>query len=628
LRFPVELHEEESIPGALVRGVRDNVLEHSSIFFEDADLPKRNAGRTLVMPRHGLERLANFLGCDLDSLTCRAGTISSLGPRASSIHFGDLALERADVELTRRRVAPITLGRISFHHEAWLFSLLPYCPVSLERLVDGCSACGASIGWTKCWGIGVCEWCNVPIAPSSEAPLPEDHAPDFRFFSSLLSPRRHVRQAAVQELPPPFHEISTGLIVTMALRLGQFCRDEPVTSVRRESLKRLDPILLASVITTGTAMIRNWPEAVRGWARDSFARRMDDLEGFHQTRFQIRRLADPKLEHPTQIRMIREALPTEFGAFASSAALGRFITATELKRRTSVKQDRMGFIRDSLEDRRLPGLVRVRSQFNVQLVDEFEERYRTSIRLRRITRAMTLPAYAIEQMVCLDVIPMERDDAVRQARYGMCVQRKSVEDLHAQIRRRAAASQVPPDALPLETAARQIGGREKPWGAIFTALIRGEIRFWLQKGEVTSRTILVQPSTLGWFNDIVFDASGYSFSFSDTINRSDTEEILNIPPKYITLLVSGGLLMFSGGTSEKCIAREDVLRLARQMVSPAELGFAMGRHPKNASATASKMGVRPIGCGWSRDDLTQLRIIGSIETRATLKSQLLPSCKK
>lgn len=611
MRFPVDVRDEESIPGALVKGIRDNVLERASVFFDDAGLTQRKAGLTQVMSPSELERLAAFMKCDVRALASRAGTLKRRGTKSLSASFGALELHGADVELERRRIGPTTLRDQPFHHDAWLFSLLPYCPVSLERLVENCSTCGTGLGWSRCWGIGVCEWCRNQVEPSGEPPLLAELAENYRTFADLLSPREDVRRAANLQLPPIFHDVAPGSIVTMALRLGQICRADQVVGVRRESLRHLDPTLLASVVTTGTSMMRTWPDSFVQWAMSEFDDRCDDLQGHHRIRAQIKRLGNPRLEDHAQVRLVRAALPQEFGSFVHSAASKPFVTATEFKRRTSVKPERLNVIRQDLEDRRLPGLERIRSQLNVRRVREFEERYRTSLRLRCLTFQFMLPTYAIEQMVCMDLIPQESDRVVRMARRGMCVQQASVDQLVSEIRGQVLRGAGPSDAIPIEAAARQIGGREKPWGAIFKALSEGGLEFWLSNEEkVTSRTIRVRAASLAQFQHIVFEtAPHYAFPFLKTINSSEVEEILNVAPKYLPLLVDQRLLSLSSESGRNSADKSDVLRLARLMVSPAELGFAMGQHPRPAGRVVAKLGVRRVGCGWSRADLVEAGIV-------------------
>lgn len=610
MRFSVPLADDESIPGALVKGIRTNVLERTSVMFDDTGLPRRKAGFVQMMPAEELEQVARFMRCDADALIARAGTIVRRTHRSASIHFGDLRLDTGDIDFERRRIAPTTLRDHPHHREAWLFTLLPYCPVSLERLVGECTTCETALAWSRGWGIGVCEWCRKPVPPSAEPSLASQFAADYRLFADLLSPRASVRKSAMLQLPAALQELAPGSVVSMALRLGRTCRPDPLDGVRRHSLSRLGAPLLASIITTGTRLMRSWPDGFKAWARAGFERNAGDLEGHHRVRAQIKRLGNPKVEDAAQARLVREALPQEFASFVHSAASGDFVTATQFKLRTSVKQQHLELIREELEERRLPGRTRVRSQLNAARVDEFDTRYRTSLRLRRLTFQLDLPTYALEQMVCLGLLPAEQDTAVRTARHGMCVQQASVDALIEQVRDGRSRAAAPLDAIPIRAAARGMGGREKPWAAIFQALCKGQIEFWLCDDAVSSKSILVRPASLSRFQAQRFNPRDFpDFPFSTTINHNEAGEILNLTFAYMSWLIEDGHLSFEQRGTILVAPKKDVLDLARKMVSPAELGYAMGMTSRAAGREAEAMGVRRIGPGWSRRDLEDFYLV-------------------
>ncbi|MET1112960.1 MAG: hypothetical protein ABWX67_15695 [Allosphingosinicella sp.] len=94
------------------------------------------------------------------------------------------------------------------------------------------------------------------------------------------------------------------------------------------------------------------------------------------------------------------------------------------------------------------------------------------------------------------------------------------------------------------------------------------------------------------------------------------EEILNVAAKYLPMLVEGNLLTLSGGSREKVVKKVGVIGLARLMVLPAELGFAMKQPPRRAGRAVFKLGIRLIGCGWSRVDLVEPGMIPALRQQA------------
>ena len=224
-----------------------------------------------------------------------------------------------------------------------------------------------------------------------------------------------------------------------------------------------------------------------------------------------------------------------------------------------------------------------------------------------------LPTYALEQMVCLEVLPEERERSVKIARHGMCVQQAEFDRLSADIRGNARGTRLPLESIPLEAAARQIGGREKPWGAIFDALRRGKMEYWLSGPAISSRTVRVLPSAFEAFRQVTFDASIYpNFPFESSIVSAEVEEILNVHPANLPLLVEHGLISFERSSNKNFASRVDVVGLAEKMVSSAELSYALKVGPRKVAAVAFRMGARPLGCGWSRAHLVALGVLAPL----------------
>lgn len=613
MRFPVIIEPDESIPGALARGIRDNVLERSSIFFEDAGVRSRPVGLLQTAPLEDVERLARFMGCSPEDLAARSGNLMRQSGHATFVEFGDLRLPVGDVGFERRRISPLSLAENGHHRETWMFMLLPYCPESLERLIDSCPRCGVALGWRRCWGIGVCEWCRHPVAPSSEAPLPRSLADNYRYFAALLTPREQQRKACVRQLPASLHETSAEALITMALRLGQICRPEPILWKRREELYRLEPQLLASVIATGTEMLRTWPGAFVEWSHSEFHRTSDDLAAFTTLKSNIRLLGNTRRNNPDMARLMQQVIPQEFGRFADCPARATQMNSRQFRVRMGLKSETFVKIRADLEERRLPTAKRVRSQLDAAKVNTFVERYPTSRRLNKLASNLMMPTYALEQMVCLGVLTEEEDPIVKAARHGMCVQQEEFDELIADMRGKKSLAGVPDGVVALETAARQIGGREKPWGSIFHALRSGELDFWLADDTVTSRSIRILPQALKSFSKVVFDPRRYpTFPFVHSLSKNEVEEILNIHPKNLPILVEQGLISFEKAIGSIRADRSAIARLARRMASPAELGHALNETSSRVASVVSRLGVRPIGCGWSRMDCIRLGILSPL----------------
>jgi len=134
--------------------------------------------------------------------------------------FEDLVLSRSRFETRRRRIASIALAAGGRHRVGWMDRLLPYCPETLERLVDSCSECAGPLLWTGAGRIDVCGRCGETVQPSAAAPLPAALAEDYRAFAGLSSPIRGYRLPILAALPVRLAGVPCGTLSRLAFTSG------------------------------------------------------------------------------------------------------------------------------------------------------------------------------------------------------------------------------------------------------------------------------------------------------------------------------------------------------------------------------------------------------------------------
>src|SRR3546814_15092503 len=94
------------------------------------------------------------------------------------------------------------------------------------------------------------------------------------------------------------------------------------------------------------------------------------------------------------------------------------------------------------------------------------------------------------------------------------IKRSSSEVLYSRLETTAQPSPTGPGTAPLGTAARRVGGRMKPWGAIVAALLDGSIPYWLASGPNYARRIRVRRADMARFDQTDFfeaDYPGFAF---------------------------------------------------------------------------------------------------------------------
>src|SRR3546814_20726943 len=89
--------------------------------------------------------------------------------------------------------------------------------------------------------------------------------------------------------------------------------------------------LLVSVVTNGTAMLRNWPQSLKHWSQDEFDRLAPDYSAIRKSRHTIKVMARDNVLHPPQKQFFQMALPEIFaGLYHSIADSEETIPGTEV----------------------------------------------------------------------------------------------------------------------------------------------------------------------------------------------------------------------------------------------------------------------------------------------------------
>src|SRR3546814_18141814 len=80
-----------------------------------------------------------------------------------------------------------------------------------------------------------------------------------------------------------------------------------VCSSDLNACKALPSDLLVSVVTNGTAMLRNWPQSLKNWSQDEFDRLAPDYSAIRKSRHTIKVMARDNVLHPQQKQFFQMA---------------------------------------------------------------------------------------------------------------------------------------------------------------------------------------------------------------------------------------------------------------------------------------------------------------------------------
>ncbi|WP_294392071.1 hypothetical protein [uncultured Sphingomonas sp.] len=155
------------------------------------------------------------------------------------------------------------------------------------------------------------------------------------------------------------------------------------------------------------------------------------------------------------------------------------------------------------------------------------------------------------------------------------------------------------DPITLRQAMLAVGGRQKPWGPVFEALLESEIDFMLLTGAaLLVDRILIPRSLAKQFGGLHFGRASFPhFRFSEFMVQREALATLNISATGTRVLK--GLPV--SGTTTQIYRVADVEQRAREIITLSEIAFAMEVTVPQALRRLRKAGWEPTMPGaWSR----------------------------
>ena len=623
LRFPVELSDRESIPGAVARGVRQHVLVRTAPVLEAAGVHLRHIGLSQIATPEELERLAFVARCPANDLIERAGErlVGRNYNKSSAARFGRLVIPRAYLEFNRRRIGPVTLESEPYHRASWMNLLLPYCPESLERLVDRCNHCEQPLGWFHSHGVEHCDGCGLLVDPCAEEFLPQHLGDEYRLFASLSSPDARAVEEACAQMPATLSALSPASLVRLVLLVGRLIHpDVGPTSAR--GVTRLPAPALAMIVCSATALLRSWPNGFRSWVAAQLVSLSGSPSALEALRAKIKRLADGRREPEDLVRAVTTAMPDlhrhAAHAFASDR---RYYLYIPVRRMLGLSADGMAALKKcfGIKFLKLNTGKKEQGQFDVEQIDGLVPVFRDSICTSACAEAFRLPHYAIEQLCAAGLIEWEDHPVLLATAPAPKVRGASVRRLTEELAEKAQdansdTDRTPADCVTLAVASRRIGGRLKPWASIIDALRTGRIDFWMEGDKPTITSIYIRAGEMARFDAIVDEAAPVGLAASTVVSQRDAAEILNLAPKNMLALCDTLHLRFVRKGPALVAPLADVLATAAKFIWNVEIAWHLGAHHKRVDKILTARGIDPSSPGWPRQRLNSEGIISQAPT--------------
>ncbi len=614
LRFDRDLADDESIPGAIAKGVREHVLERTNLVLEAAEVPLKHLGWSQLCDHEELARLAFVARCEPAFLIARAGerVLNDQAKISVDARFGTLVIPRAYLELNRRRIAPVTLRKHNYHRLGWMNLLLPYCTESLERLVSSCSHCRATLKWHYAWGIESCDICQRVVDPAQEPLLAEELAPNYRLFSQIVSLRVSAATAALDRLPATLRTVQRGTLVRLALQLGGIVQKEMVETTSRQAVARLPGPVLASIVASGTGMLSTWPDGFRTWVSNQARELEADPSALQVLRTKLKRLTSQDREKADLVSLVRDALPDLGRHHVHSFPTDkRYYIYQQVRDRLGTSPEQTEVLRSVAEDKFRSSNKRTNHQgrFDAEFIDLLEPHFRNTMSFSSCAWQFQLPIYAIDQLCAPDLLEWEDHPIVLATRPRRHVREASVAELCRKLKASAELDLPPQRAVSLATASKRIGGRLKPWSCMIDALRMRQLPFWLAGPEPTSKSIVILPEDLKRFDQVEAQLPTVGLEHAETLSQLDAGQILNITPALVAKRSGDFKLSFKREGLALVASREDVLAIAGEIAWSAEIALHLSISIMKVHGALKARNAVRFRTGWCRRDLIERGIL-------------------
>ena len=564
--------------------MEDNVLPHLASILREAGQAHRNQTVDILRGEASSEAIAAILGIPISEVVARRGHVDSNG----RCLYRGVEMRPMDIVSSERRFAPDSLRRQPIHRASWMLRQLPFCPVSWQPLIHRC-VCGERQDWVSVRDITHCRSCTTALMEISVEQIAEEWRPALQLYADLLSCSSHTRKAALSRFPEDVATLAPGHLVDLILALVPVAETRIRGAARSPSVWRDQPMLMSTAIAkVVTGMLSG---------RNGFFRMLGKCPREMEPRFrQLRRMSSlmtgrARIALPEPVVALLDATKAaaQVPGFGEDATLDFSEAEAVLGRsRSALRADRRaGSLRTAFRIRRgeiLPVLDR-------QEVERIASQ--RNIGLANVGRVLGVPPYAVAQMADAGVLQYAEHPFVWKTKGLRILEGEDVRLLDAL--RGGATKLEQGETVSLYSVLRCVGGRQKPYGQIFSALLTGKINYELSAGVAVTSRILVRRCDIAWLIGVTHCPRYFiTFPAPTEYSQMDACDVLNLHARDRGSVLRVRHSVRKGNVR---IPVDAIDSLARVRVSLTELSARTGLHYKKVIAS---LGPRPDPFGWER----------------------------
>lgn len=588
----------ESLDGYVARVAASNWID------KVVDLSRLAGVRYAVSPVlttqcwDGLPVLADCLGVDVVELQVRSYPKAEIpGHR---LFFG-LPVGRGEIESYKRRFAPKSFAIAGHHRALWQLRSFPFCDETWQYLIDQCPRCGAIQRWQHANGVDRCDHCIADLSSAAAPEVPQDQRDALSDAIGLVHPDADRKTRSLAKLPKPLGGLNAAsayelLFCTAAMLAPRMDR------VRHNCSRSRPDAIITKAVAEAWTLLREWPHGPQAYFVERIltsTKSHDDGNDGRNARFLklpvYGQVTPPVAEVISDLRAsidLSGPRREQLLRLTSDIREASKILGTGTQPLTSIRR------KGGLNTVFLMNKDHATVRFDTSEIKSIGVALKDRHRPEQVAWKYGLPVYAIEQCMAMKIIATFADRFCL-LRYGSRqMTRQAVSQFEQRLASAATVAKFD-HPVTLIYASRAIGGRLKPWGPIFDALLSGVIPFAVMDGPSRLvHRIIIDRSALTHLEGLTFDTAAFpDATLRKIIKRLEAGEILNLDQKYIAD-VANQLPAYGG--DQKDLALQDVLNVARTHIGSRELGMRLNL-PLSADKFAQKAEIPKLGpAGWCR----------------------------
>lgn len=488
--------EGQSLRGLVAHACRANDIPNAFGVLRHLGLAHRNRINVSECSEIDSEELAYAIGVDKEAVEQRRYQPTENGRR---LFFG-LEVRAKGIESSIRRFSPKALRAKPHHRALWELRDLPFCFEGWDMLQDrcGCEPDGVVQRWSRTgtW-VDECDSCGDPLTDLLSYAVPAHMISALGILEPLVHPDPGRRAATAARLPARLQATDRSrlfsTLITVAGAIDSYAVEAPAEQpeLRLNGLFRACSALMRwpaglSDVQLPTTVASSSSERVRAaWAA---------LGCSHSIRTDC---ASERDARATLTGEVRKRNGTE--ATGPAPTLSRSAKPVGLRPATETS----GLSPQVLMDAWNFGLVtrhlrqhgpRTLAAFDVAEVEALGERWRRRCPTDAAARQLGMPSYGVEQLAAMNVLPI---DEISTLDGRPCFAPDAPDALERTLHSRSRERLNRP--VSVRAAIANVGGRPKPWGPIFCAMLtedKSALPFQLLPADrLVDRLVIEEPST-------------------------------------------------------------------------------------------------------------------------------------